>query len=284
MALVRPRFLVDNIFSPLHYPDVVLSASEELSGFDAKMFSTLRREDHWSPITYNLDAWHRADHTQPRAVDMVLLWVHNLLGETYRFQVSNDGFASSIETAIDVVIPTTPGTGHVDDALGVLTEDLMWMKHIPTRYGVNFRHFVPAMGANQRPEINGIAGISYSPNQFDYPYDPTRTQLVVEEQMSDRGVLGRGTPVNLRQGEIAMKMRNDFEYEPARFHLERLWGELDSPMLIVHNEAQAERAVMARRVGGSMLGFGASDTEWADAGEGRSHGQLSWLEHDKAEV
>jgi hypothetical protein len=280
MALVRPVFFPDNLFSPVHYPDVVLSASSEGMGTEAAMFSTLRREDHYSPSVFNTDAWLKARHTQLRAFNTVCLWAHNLLGKAYRFQVSNDDFGT-IETAIDVTIPANPGTGHIDDALGVVTEDFMWIKRVPTRYAVDFRHFVPAMGADLKPELNGIAGISYSPAQYDYPYAPGGTEFIVEEQRSDRGVLGRNPPVNLRRGAITMKMRSDFDYEPARFHLEHRWGG-GSPMLIVHNEAQAERAVMAVRTGGSMLEF-ATDTAWPDGGEGRNAGQLTWVEHDPAE-
>jgi len=281
MSLVRPVFLCDSLFSPVHYPDVVLSANEEGTGTEAEMFSTLRREDHWSPTSFNADSWLRASHTQPRAINMIHLWVHNLLGKTYRFQVSSDGF-TTIETVVDLVIPSNPGTGHVDDALGVVTEDLMWIKRVPTRYAYDFRHLVPAMGANQKPELAGIAGPSYSPNQYDYPYSPSMTEFIVEEQRSDRGVLGRSNPLNLRRGAIRMKMRSDFDYELARFHLDHRWGE-GAPMLIVHNEAQAERAVMATRVGGSMLGF-ETDVGWPDGGEGRSQGELTFIEHDKADL
>jgi hypothetical protein len=280
MALVRPVFLVDNLFNPVHYPDVTLSANEEASGHEAEFFSTLRREDSWSPTTFNADSWMKARHAQVRAFNTVILWVHNLLGEAYKFQISNDDFVSTPETVIDVTIPSNPGTGHIDDALGVVTEDLMWVKRVPTRYAADFRHFVPAMGANQKPELAGIAGSMYSPNQYDYPYAPSTTTLLVEEHMSDRGVRGHGTLAAPRHGEIVMKMRNDFDYELARFHLEHLWGGWEaSPMLIVHNEAQAERAVMAVRTGGSMLGF-ETDSDWPDGGEGRSKGRLSFAEHD----
>jgi len=157
----------------------------------------------------------------------------------------------------------------------------MWIKRVPTRYAHYVRHFVPAMGAGLRPELAGIVGAAYSPNQYDYPYSPSTTELRVEEHRSDRGVLGRAAPVNLRRGEITMRTRSDFEYEVARFHLERRWGG-GSPMLMVHNEAQAERAVMTIRTGGSMLGFEATE-QWRDAGEGRVQARLAWEEHDLRE-
>jgi hypothetical protein len=52
-------------------------------------------------------------------------------------------------------------------------------------------------------------------------------------------------------------------------------------MLIVHDTSQAERAVLAVRVGGSLLGW-ETDTAWPDGGEGRRMGRLEWVEHDPA--
>lgn len=279
MALVRPVFLCDNIFNPVHYPTVTLSANEEAAGFEAEMFSTLRREDHWSPTTFNADANLKARHSSPRTFDIICLWVHNLLGEAYKFQVSDDDF-STIQTVVDITIPTGPGTGSPDDALGVVTEDLMWIKRVPQRSAHDFRHFVPAMGSAQKPELSGIVGLSYSPAQYDYPYAPSTTVLSVEEHVSDRGVRGRGSITNARHGQITIKNRNDFDYELARFHFEQRWGGwTPSPMLIIHDANQAERAVMVDRAGGSMLGF-ETDSEWPDGGEGRNRGRLSFVEHD----
>lgn len=279
MSLVRPRFLVDNLGSVEHYPSHVVTAEEEPTDQEADRFATLRREDHASATTYNSDWWWKVTCNQVRAADMLCLWDHNLLGETLRIEVSNDDFTTT-ETIFNATLPSYPGTGDPADALGVVTEDGMWLKRWDVRYGKYWRLFVPAMGADQKPEINGILGPSYSPLQYDYPYAPSGTEFIVDEQRSDRGVLGRSAPVNLRRGAIRMKMRSDFDYELARFHLEHRWGG-GSPMLILHNEAQAERAVMATRVGGSLLGFQA-DTGWPDAGEGRVEGELTWQEHDPA--
>ena len=279
MALVRPRFLCDNIFSLSHYPTVTLSANEEATGREARFFSTLRREDYWTPTTFNADANLKARHPVPRTFDTICLWVHNLLGKAYRFQISDDNFTTT-QTVVDVTIPTGPGTGSPDDALGVVTEDLMWIKTVSPRSAVDFRHFVPAMGASLKPQLSGIVGLSYYPSQYDYPYAPSTTTLRVEEHYSDRGVRGLGTVANPRHGDITMKLRSDFEYELARFHFEQRWGGwAPSPMLLIHDNMQAERAMMADRATGSMLGF-VSDSEWPDGGEGRSQGRLSFVEHD----
>lgn len=267
--------LVDNVFSPVQYPDVVLSANEELAGSEIAMFSTLRREDGWEPTTYNADAWGRAIHTQPRAVTMVCLWAHNLLGETYRLQLSNDGFTTT-ETVIDVVIPTSPGTGSVDDALGVLTEDLMWVKRIPTRYAVGIRHYVPAMGANLRPRINGIVGVPAS-------FDRDRGELVeandflAEQARSHRGVIGQGEADVSRGGSVPVTFPSLFAYEQFRFHLQRYDGTATGtpiPGLLIFDESRAEQAVMVRRPVGRM-GFRQAQAFYPS-------GDLLFSEHDHA--
>ena len=278
MTLVRPIFLVDNLFSPLHYRSHIVSAEEEPAGAEANRFATLRREDHASPTTANSDWWLKVACGQPRAANMLLLWDHNLLGETLRIEVSDND--TDWQIIFNAILPTSPGAGHVDDALGVVTEDGSWLKRFPLRVGTYWRLFVPAMGADQKPEINGVLGQSYSPSQYDYPYAPSTTEFLAEEQRSDRGVLGRSAPVNLRRGAITMKMRSDFDYEAARFPIEHRWGD-GAPMLVVHDASQAERAVLAVRTGGSLLGF-ETDTAWPDGGEGRRMGRLEWVEHDPA--
>ncbi|HKR55044.1 MAG TPA: hypothetical protein VJS20_02005 [Gemmatimonadales bacterium] len=271
--------LVDNLFSPVHFPDVVLAANEELAGSEAEMFSTLRREDGWEPTTYNNDAWLKATHTQPRAVNMVCLWAHNLRGETYRLQVSNNDFtaASDIETLVDVVIPSNPGTGSPDDALGVLTEDLMWIKRVPTRYGVGIRHFVPVMGANQRPRINGIVGMGCA-------FDRDRGDLVdandfrAAEQRSPRGVVGYGEADVSRSGAVPISLTTLSAYEDFRYHLQRYDGTAfgaPSPGLLIFDESRTEQAVMIHRPQGRSA-FTQRPNYFYPSGE------LAFEEHDHA--
>jgi hypothetical protein len=267
--------LVDNVFSAVQYPSVTLSGNEEATGFEARFFATLRREDHWTPTTFNADAWLKARHTQPRAVNTICLWVHNLLGEIYRFQISDDNFVSPIETVVDVTIPSTPGSGDIDDALGVVTEDFMWIKRFPTRYAVDFRHFVPAMGASQKPELNGIVGTSYS-------FDRNLGDLVdandfrADEARSDRGVRGLGTPDITRGGSMPIQLPSMLAYEEFRFHLQRYDGTATgapTPALLIFDETRAEQAVMVNRPLG-RLGFSQSRTYFYPGGD------LHFQEHD----
>lgn len=273
-----PLLLVDNLFSPVLYPDVVLSANEEATGREAEFFATLRREDHWSPTSFNAIANLKARHTQPRGFNMVALFVHNLLGEAYQFQISDDDF-TSIQTVIDVTIPSEPGAGHVDDANGVVTDDFLWLKRVPTRYAHDFRHNIPAMGADLKPELSGIVGMAFS-------FDRDRGDLVDvndmrgEEHRSDRGVVGRGTMDIARNGSMPIKFTTLFEYEAARFHLLRYDGTVTGhpiPALLVFDESRAEQALMVHRPLGRH-GFRQEPGYFYPAGE------IAYAEHDPREV
>lgn len=281
MPLVTPVFLVESLFSVRHFPLHTIVGNEEPAGTEAFRFATLRRADHWSPSTFNADANLKVTCNRARAADFLCLWDHNLQGETLRIECSDDDFGTT-QTIFNAVLPTISGTGDVDDALGVLTEDGMWLKRFPLRSAKYWRLFVPAMGANQKPSINGLLGLSYGLTQYDYPFAPSDTELIVEESESEAGYLGRSSPMARRGGEITVKCRSDFDYELARYHLEQRFGS-GSPMLIVHDDAQAERAAMAVRPKGGRFGF-RSDEQWPDGAEGRRIGQFPWLEWEPAEV
>ena len=272
--------LVDNVFSPVQYPDVTLSANEEAGGSEAEQFAALRRETFWAPTTTNADAWMKARHTQPRAINTVCLWAHNLLGKAYQLQISNDDFASGIETIVSVTIPSAPGTGDIDDDLGVVTEDLMWIKRLAvTRYAHDIRHFVPAMGANQLPNLTGIVGVSYA---FDRDLGELvdATDFRADQQRSDRGVDGFGTSDIARNGRIPISLPSLFDYEAFRFHLQRYDGTATGtpiPALLIFDEARAEQAVMAHRPTG-RLGFEQNRSYFYPSGK------LEYVEHDPREA
>ena len=266
--------LVDNLFSPVQYPDVTLSANEQAAGHEPAFFATLRREDNWTPVTFNADSWIKARHTQPRAINTVVLFVHNMLGERYKLDISNDNF-TTFQTLIDVTVPSNPGTGDIDDLLGVLTEDFIWIKRVPTQYAVDFRHFIPAMGSNQKPELNGIAGVAYA---FDRNFSDLvdGNDLRAEEFRSDRGVRGLGTPDISRGGSVPIQLPSMFDYEAFRFHLQRYDGTATgapTPGLLIFDETRAEQAVMIERPVG-RLAFSQNRQFYYPSGE------LAFIEHD----
>lgn len=283
MALLRPVFLVENLASVVHFGAHVVSGNEEPTGTEAFRFATGRRGDHWSPSAFNADAWLKIVFDRVRSFDFLLLWDHNLSGKTLRWQASDDDYATPPQTLFDEVLPSVTATGHVDDTFGVRTEDGKWLKRIPVRSAKSTRLFIPAMGANQKPSINGIVGLSYSPNQYDLPFDDSSTMALVEEERSEVGVLGRGTRVAPRHGRIVTKMRGEAEYELARYHLERRFVEQFSPMLIVHDEAQADRAALGVHQAGESFGF-TVDGSLPYGEDPHRKGEFGWVENDVKEL
>lgn len=279
MPLLTPCFLVDNLFDGVvQYPSHTIVAEEEPSGFEAYRFAAGRRDQYASATTANSDWWIKAIFDRTRAFDCCALWVHNLAGEGLRIQCSDDDFATT-QTIFDATLPTTPGAGDVDDALGVLCENGMWLKRFPVRMASAVRLYSVAMGAGLKPQVAGMLGLSFSLGQYDKPFAPSDTELVVREETNESGWTGRGPRRLRRHGSIIVKTRSAFEYDQLRYHLEGRYA-AGAPMLIVHDDSQAERAVMAQRPAQGRFGFhGVAD--WPD--ELRT-GEFAWQEMDPAEV
>lgn len=277
--VITPRFLVDDVSdNVVQYPGHTVVAEEEPAGFEAHRFSTGRRDQYSQATTANSDWWHKTIFDRVRTVDMVCLWVHNLFGKSYQLQVSDDDF-STIQTPINITIPTTPGTGDIDDANGVLCENGMWLKAFPARTAHAYRHFIPAGGAGFKPLIAGKVGLSLGLNQYDKPFIASDTQLMVTEETNEAGWTGRGERRVRRHGSIQVKTRTAFEYDEFRYHFEQRFGG-GATMAIVHDKAQAERAVMAQRDASGSFGFrGVGD--WPDAFR---VGEFAWHEVDPREI
>lgn len=277
--LITPRFLVDDLSDDvLQHPLHTVVAEEEPAGYEAHRFSAGRRDQVSKAITANSDWWHKTTFDRLRMLDMVALWVHNLPGKAYQLQVSSDDFATPGEVVISCTIPTTPGAGDIEDANGVLCENGMWLKAFSPRTTYAYRHFIPAGGAGFIPYINGKCGLSLALNQYDKPYIPSDTELMVTEETNEAGWTGTGPFRQRRKGSIKIKTRSAFEYDQFRYHFEQRFAG-GCPMVIVHNRAQAERAVMAKFTGG---GFGfRGDADWPDAFR---QGEFSWLEVDPREI
>lgn len=265
--------LVDNLSSVVQYPNHTVTANEEPQGTEAFRFSTLRRNDHWAPSTTNADAWRKTTYNRVRAFDFVCLWDHNLAGKTYRLQASDDDFAT-IQTVFDGTLPSVPGTGDVDDAFGVLTEDLMWIKRFPAPIATfAHRDYIPAMGTGLRPILNGIVGLSCSLDR-DMGDLMDADELAAEEQMSEAGYRGRGPIALLRGGTLPTRTSTLFAYEQLRYHLQRF---ARSPGVLVYDEARAEQAIMAiRPVGRAGLRQG--------DGYFYPHGEIPFVEHEPREA
>lgn len=277
MPLQTPVFLVDDLSDTVvQYPNHTVSALSEPSGYEAHRFSAGRRDQYSTASTANLDWWHKTVFNRVRALDCVALWVHNLAGKAYQLQVSDDDFTTT-QTAVSVTIPSSPGTGDIDDANGVLCENGMWLMRFPARMAIAYRHYIVAGGAGFKPQIAGKVGLSLGLNQFEKPYMPSDAELIVTEQMAESGWIGRGPRRLKRSGSIQVKTRTAFEYDQFRYHFEQRFGG-GAPMLIVFDDTQAERAVMATRTGGTFGFRGVAD--WPDA---YRVGEFGWQEADPAE-
>ena len=281
MPQITPRFLVDDIFdNVVQYPGHTITALSEPAGFEANRFSAGRRDQYSSATTANLDWWLKASCNVVRGADMVALWVHNLTGLAYQLQCSDDDFTTP-QTAVTVTIPTTPGTGRLDDVNGVLCENGMWLKTFAFRAAAAWRHYVPAMGAGLKPQIAGKVGLSLGLNQYEKPFAPSDAELVVKEEAAESGWIGRGPRRLRRTGTVMVKTRTPFEYDQFRYHFEQRFA-AGAPMVIVHDDSQADRAVMAIRRDTGAFGFRTPNaTEWPDAFR---VGEFSWVECDPREV
>jgi hypothetical protein len=211
-----------------------------------------------------------------RVLDCVCLWVHNLAGKAYQLQVSDDDFVTT-QTVVNVTIPSTPGAGDIDDPNGVLCENGMWLMRFNPRMAIAYRHYIVAGGAGFKPQIAGKVGLSLALSQFEKPYAPSDTELIVTEEMAESGWLGRGPRRLKRYGSIQVKTRTAFEYDQFRYHFEQRFGG-GANMVIVFDDTQAERAVMAQR-GPGRFGFHGV-AEWPDA---YRVGEFAWSETDPQE-
>jgi len=244
---VSAIIVVENLLNIRQFGLHTITANEEPAGSEAFRFATLRRPDHWSPTTTNADAWIKSGFDRLRAWNFVALWDHNLLGEGLRIQGSDDDFATPPQTAFDATLPTTPGAGSIDDALGVVTLDKMWLKRVPTRTTNAVRLYVPAMGAGQRPSINGIVGMAY-PFIRELGELPESDDKMAEETMTEAGYKGEGAAAFPRSGVLPIRMPSLFEWDAARYHLHERYRR--SPAVLIFDEQRAEQAILVKRPGG----------------------------------
>jgi len=279
---MRPVFLVENFYSTLQFPAHVVSAEEEATDNEAFRVSTGRRSgrDKWSPTTLNSDTYIDTACDRVRAADCIVLdRGHNLGGYDVELRGSNQAAFTTYETILDITLPTASAPGHIDDALGVRTEEGAWLKRFAPRPYQYWRTFVPAMGASLKPEIVGLwLGLSYSPQYLDMPWNEDGTELVVRQTGNEVGWVGRGVANKVRTGAISLSLSSYQEYEAkARYHLQGLYAD-GFPMWIIFDEEQADRAVLADMPAGSLR------LEYTPGAHGYRTGQVGWREREPLTV
>lgn len=270
-----PVVLVENHLSVVQFPLHTLVGNEEASGREAFRVADGRRSalDFWTTNTTNAEATLTWTMDRVRAWNMVALdRGHNLAGVRVIHEASDDNFATT-QTVFDITLPSATAPGSPDDARGVRTEEGAWLKRFPTRTAKYGRLRIPAMGSGLKPQVVGVwSGLAYVPPELGLPHVPDQDEFTVEEMLAPSGWRGRNLPAVVRAGTIGLKLTSQFEYELARYHLQGHFGR-GRPMWIIHDDVQADRAVLAIRPQG-RLGF-ARDPGWF-----YPNAAIEWLEHE----
>jgi hypothetical protein len=273
--MATPAVLVENLFSTIQFPSHVVAAEEAASGYEAFRVANGRRSvaDYWTPTTADSDTWIKATCNTVRAANgFALDRGHNLAGYTVALQVSNDDF-TTYETAFSGVLPSVSAPGAFGDALGVRTEEGAWLHRFDLRAGYYWRLFVPAMGASLLPRVVGLwVGLILDLEYLDRPYQDDQDDLVMAGVESDMGWTGTGRVTQRRAGELRIALHSYADYDLVRYHLQGHYG-ARRPTWIVHNQDQADQAVLGIRPEGE-LGFG-YDRDW-----GYRRGVLRYVEHE----
>lgn len=246
---------VINGLSKIQEPGAVLTANESAAGHEVARIANGRRSalDYWTSTTANAQA--TITLVLQRAYNFLALdRGHNLAGKQVVWECSSDNFVST-QTMADVVIPAAAGTGHLDDALGVVNEEGAWHKRIPTRTAAYWRIRIPAMGAGLTPRIVGATlGLAIGVDCL-MPWDPDASELGFAETVSSRGWRGRRDLHRHRAGVLRIQTSSLFEADNLRYSLSLY--DAGRPMWIIPDEAQADRSLLAVHPGGR---FGLAQT------------------------
>lgn len=259
-----PRFLAENFFNGVQQ-GYTLTANEEAADHEVWHLGDNRRSgrSYWTPTTDNSSAWVKADAgsgNSPKADMIVVDRGSNLDGEQVTLETSSDD--STWSQVFQATLPTSEATdGDLSASSGILTEELAWMKSFPSTSARYWRLTVSAMGSGERPQITGLwLGDSYEPNlHFARPFSWGKRRVTANETSNALGWRGSTQPAEGREGAYTLKMKNESEYDTARYHIEELYlsGE---PMWMVLDQTKAERSWLSRVSPGSG-GFEEAD-DW----------------------
>lgn len=276
----NPVFLAENFFNGgfpgSMYPGQAVTAEEEASGFEVHHLANGRRSptDYWTSTTANSDTWAETKGDRIRAANMIVLdRGHNLAGKSFKLEGSDDNF-TTIDTVIDITIPSVTAPGSIDETLGIVTEEGAWIKRFPLRAHLYWRIFIPLMGAGLTPFIVGVwLGLSYEPDFLWRPSAEGMRQLAGREFVSPSQWRGRSVLVQPRTDTLTLKLKDVFVYDQARLHLEGLFGS-GWPTWIVYDEDQADRAILALAPLGTVGFVLAAGTDWSN-----KQAQIRFIEH-----
>lgn len=273
MSTPTPLILSENFYNTAQFPSHAITVDEE-AVTDSKYWPGRGQR---SPIRYltattaNSDWWHKVTCDRIRAANCLFHdRGHNLAGKSHRLDVSNDDF-TTYESPISSTMPSVSGPGHIDDALGVRTEEAAWGQRFPVRAGKYWRTFVPAV-ASFRPQLVGVyLGLAWSPPVFDWRWAEDDDELGGATYETDRGWVGSAGPWNRRSGTLRIRLASDADYDMARLMFHGFFRRR-SPMWLIHDINQAERAVLAIRPNG-VMGWG-YERNWLN----KRQAEIPWVE------
>jgi hypothetical protein len=249
----QPVFLVRNLFSRRIYPLHILAATAasgagEIAGNEFARIGDACRDpfDYWTNETANTEVRGAVTCDRSRSADTCVIdRGHNLAGKQVIGEVADVSDFSSAQVAFDCVLPTVTATGDIDDALGVRTEEGAWIKRFPMRSGKYWRVRIPAMGASLKPQVVNIwLDLAWSPALLDTPIAPDSHEIGGSASVTQSGWEIRSGVWVRRKGRVSMRLMLPLDYSVARDQIQYQFG-LNRPMWIIHDEEQADRAVLA---------------------------------------
>lgn len=249
--MAKPRFLSENFFNSVMFPDHVVSASEEPVGNEAFRVGTARRtssRNSATATTANTAWWVKARCDRVRTADLVVLdRGHNLEGYEVILQGSNDNFTTT-EDIVDVTLPSLVyAPSDLRTLPGTKTEEGAWLYRFSRRAYRDWRLYVPAMGADLRPKIVGLfVGLSYEPqNLLTKPFSFGGRSLIYEVVESDTAWTGASRAAQRYEVIVNLDMESWDEYDLARLHIEtQMWR--GRPTWFLPDQARAERSWLGK--------------------------------------
>jgi len=277
----QPVFLVRNFFSRRIYPLHILAASAasgagEIVGNEFGRIGDACRDpfDYWTNETANTEVRGVVTCDRSRSADMLAIdRAHNLAGKQVLCEVADVSDFSSLQVACDCTLPTVTGTGDLDDLNGIRTEEGAWLKRFPVRSGKYWRLRIPAMGASLKPQIvNAWLDLSWSPTLLDTPLAPDSHEIGGQASTTQSGWEIRSGIWVRRMGHVGMRLLVPSDYELARDQIQYQFG-LNRPMWIIHDDEQADRAVLA------LPRLGKIEIEQKGRGWFYPRVDFDWIEH-----
>jgi hypothetical protein len=261
--------LSENLVNRLIFPDHVLTASETEAGLDVANLGTGRRQrelSRWSSVSLNTEAWVQVAMDRVRVFNFIFIdRGHNLDDKQASVRVSSDSFTTYTEVGPYTIPSQVFPYGRLADGRPLRTEEGAIVWALGEHGGKQVRLNIPAMGAGLKPElVNLMIGMWFSPEHaMIKPFDFGMTELTYKEIVSPQAQAGAGEIGSRIVGEVGLKLADRNEYALARYHLEQLAFKKRRPMVLIHDDEEAEKTQMVY-VPPGRHGFQILPGEWSE--------------------